>query len=57
MGSTIEVRRGGVVICVWKDESCANEPRIIKDMKANGYKFYQDGKMYKPEKKEETVQN
>lgn len=57
MSSPIEVRRGGVVICTWKDESCANEPRIIKDMKANGYKFYQDGKMYKPEKKEETVQN
>lgn len=43
----IEVRRDGVVICVWKDELCANEPRIIKDMKANGYKFYQNGKIYK----------
>lgn len=52
MGAPIEVRRGREVICTWKDESCANEPRILKDMKANGYKFYQDGKIYRPEKKE-----
>ena len=53
MASPIEVRRDGEIICVWKDESCANEPRIIKDMKENRYKFYQNGKIYKFEKKEE----
>ena len=52
MGSPIEVRRDGVVICVCKDESCFYPPEIIKDMKANGYKLYQDGKIYRPEKKE-----
>ena len=48
----IEVRRDGEVICVCKDESCLYPDEIIKDMKANGYKFYQDGKIYKPEKKQ-----
>ena len=49
--SQIEVRRDGEVICVCKDESCLYSNEIIKDMKANGYKFYQDGKIYKTEKK------
>lgn len=52
MGSPIEVRRGGEVICVCKDESCLYPPEIMRDMKANGYKFYQDGKIYRWEKKE-----
>ena len=26
---------------------------IMKDMMKNGYKFYQNGKIYKPEKKQE----
>ena len=46
MGS-IEVRRDGEVICVCKDESCLYSNEVIKDMKANGYKFCQDGKIYK----------
>lgn len=53
MNGPIEVRRDGVVICVCKDESCLYPTEIMKDMKANGYKFYQDGKIYKPEKKQE----
>ena len=52
MSSSIEVRRDGVVICVCKDESCLYPPEIMRDMRANEYKFYQDGKIYKPEKKE-----
>mgnify|MGYP003289107888 CR=1 FL=1 len=52
MGSPIEVRRDGVVLCECKDESCLYPPEVMKDMRANGYKFYQDGKIYKPEKKE-----
>ena len=51
MSGPIEVRRDGVVICECKDETCFYSPEIIKDMKANGYKFYQDGKIYKPDKK------
>ena len=47
----IEVRRDGEVIYVCKDESCLYDDSIMKDMKANGYKFYQNGKIYKPEKK------
>ena len=47
----IEVRRDGEVICVCKDETCLYPDEIMKDMKAYGYKFYQNGKIYKPEKK------
>jgi hypothetical protein len=47
----IEIRRNGAVVCVCKDESCLYPLDIMKDMKANGYKFYQDGKTYKFEKK------
>ena len=48
--SPIEVRRDGEVICVCKDDTCLYDDSIMKDMKANGYKFYQDGKIYKPQK-------
>ena len=51
MNNEIEVRLDGVVVCVCKDESCLYEPDTMKDMKANGYKFYQNGKIYNPEKK------
>ncbi len=51
MGS-IEIRRNGEVICVCKDESCLYPDEIMKDMKANGYKFYQNGRIYRPEKKQ-----
>ena len=47
----IEVRRDGEIICVCKDESCLYSNEIMKDMKSNGYKFYQDGKIYKAENK------
>lgn len=49
----IEIRRDGEVICVCADESCLYSKEIMKDLKDNGYKFYQDGKLYKPEKKQE----
>ena len=49
--SEIEIRKDGEVVCVCKDESCLYSPEIMKDMKANGYKFYQNGKIYKPEKR------
>lgn len=50
--SPIEIRRDGVVLCVCKDESCLYPDEIMKDMRAHGYKFYQDGKLYKPDKKQ-----
>ena len=50
--SPIEIRRDGIVICVCADESCLYPLEILKDMKSAGYKFYQDGKIYKTEKKE-----
>lgn len=53
----IEVRRDGEVICVLADESCLYSDEIIKDMKANGYKFYQDGKIYKPDKRNKMNKN
>ncbi len=49
--SPIEIRKDGKVVCVCQNESCLYSSDTIKDMKANGYKFYQDGKIYKPEKK------
>lgn len=48
----IEVRRDGVVVCVCTDESCLYSAETMKNMKASGYKFYQDGKIYKPEKRQ-----
>ena len=51
--SPIEIRRDGVVVCVCADESCLYEDWIMKEMKAAGYKLYQDGKVYKPEKNQE----
>ena len=47
--SPIEVRRDGEVICVCANVDCLYPPEIMKDMKSNGYKFYQDGKIYKLE--------
>lgn len=46
----IEVRRDGEVICVCKDASCLYPSDIMKDMMKYGYKFYQNGKIYKPVK-------
>lgn len=46
----IEVRKDGVVYCVYSDESMLPNKDVIKNMKAAGYKFYQNGKLYKSEK-------
>lgn len=45
----IEVRKNGVCICECQNERCLYPPEIMKDMKAAGFKFYQDGKLYKPD--------
>ena len=50
--SQIEIHRDGEIICVCADESCLYPKEIMKDMMDYGYKFYQDGKLYKPKKKQ-----
>ena len=47
----IEVRKNGVTYCVYADESVLPDKEAMKNIRAAGYKFYQDGKLYKPEKK------
>ena len=51
MSSPIEIRKDGVAICEFANEGCLYPPEVMKDMMKYGYKFYQDGKIYKPEKK------
>lgn len=54
----IEARKNGVCEMCYATEACLPSKEIMKDMKAAGYKFYQDGKLYKPEaNKKKTVQN
>lgn len=46
----VTVVKDGKVYCTYH-EDCLPDAETIKDMKAAGYRFYQDGKMYKPNKK------
>ena len=46
----IEARKDGVTYCVYSDASVLPDKETMKNMKAAGYKFYQGGKVYKPEK-------
>lgn len=48
--SPIEVRKDGIVYCVYADTSVIPDKETIKNIKSAGYKFYQNGKIYKPEK-------
>lgn len=48
--SKIEARKGDIVYCVYANEDCLPDSDTIKWMKAAGYKLYQDGRLYKPEK-------
>lgn len=55
---TIEARKDGVVYCVYTDESVLPDEEEMRHIRAAGYKFYQDGKIYKPKKKQkEIIQN
>ena len=49
--SVIEIKKDGVTLCVCADESCLYTDDVIKSMMAAGYKFYQDGKLWKPQSK------
>jgi hypothetical protein len=51
MQKQIEARKNGIVYCVYTDKSLLPDKDTMKDMKAAGYKFYQNGKIYKPEGK------
>lgn len=53
MSSPIEIRKDGVVVCECQNENCLYPYEIMKDMMECGYKFYQDGKLYKPKKKKQ----
>ena len=45
----IESRKDGIVYCVYSDASALPDKEMMKQMKMAGYKFYQNGKLYKPE--------
>ena len=47
----IEAKKDGIVYCVYADVSALPDKDTMKSMKAAGYKFYQNGKIYKPESK------
>lgn len=51
MSHKIEARKNGIVYCVYADKSLLPDKDTMKDMKTAGYKFYQGGKIYKPEAK------
>jgi hypothetical protein len=53
MDGTIEIRKDGVVVCECANENCLYPLEVMKDMMKYGYKFYQNGKIYKPEKKKQ----
>lgn len=47
MMKELEIRRGNDVLCVCVGEECFPDAKTMRE----GYKFYMDGKIYKPEKK------
>ena len=56
--SAIVVKKDGKIMCTYYNEASLPDKDIIKQMKAAGYKLYQDGKLYKPEvTKKKTAQN
>ena len=45
----IVIKKDGVIKQTLTDESLMPDKSVIKKMKAVGYKFYQDGKLYNPD--------
>ena len=45
----IEARKNSITYCIYANESCLPDIDTLKSMKTAGYKFYKDGKLYKPE--------
>lgn len=40
-----EIRKDGKTMMSWRDPSCGYPPETLKNMKANGYRLYIDGKL------------
>lgn len=40
-----EIRKDGKTMMSWRDPSCGYSPETLKNMKANGYRLYIDGKL------------
>lgn len=51
--SKYEIRKDGKVYCGFDDELCMYSKEVLKNMREAGYKLYVDGKLYKPQKKEQ----
>ena len=49
MFSPVVVKKDGITKQTIMDESILPDKETLKIMKAAGYKFYQDGKLWKPE--------
>ena len=46
----LECRKDGQLMCVYKGKSTFPDKETMRHLKSAGYKLYQDGKLYKPEK-------
>lgn len=40
-----EIRKDGKTMMSWQNPSCGYSPETLKNMKANGYRLYIDGKL------------
>ena len=40
-----EIRKDGKTMMSWRDPSCGYAPSTLKNMKANGYRYYIGGKL------------
>lgn len=49
MFSPVVVKKDGIIKCTYMAESTLPDKETFKSMKDAGYKFYQDGKLWKPE--------
>ena len=47
MTNELEIRRDGVTLCICVGEECFPDAETMNTMRAWGYKFYMDGKIYK----------
>ena len=55
MFSPIFVKKDNIVKCTYMDESVLPDKETLKAMRAAGYKFYQDGKLWKPEERKKQA--
>lgn len=55
--SKYEIRKDGVAYCGFNDESLMYDKETLKQMNAEGYKLYIDGKLARGQKKSNKEQN